>query len=487
MILSLFRKTSLYYRLNGIIIGGMLLLSALIGIVMVRTTSRLLENQVASRGFEIATSVGAMSSNDILLDDRYALSSRITGAMNHTEEVRYIIIADFAGNLLIDTFMGKFPAGLAQDIRRASLPAPDPDPYRVGGSADSRVVHYRSDEGPICEVIVPIEKGNIGFVRVGMSERGSQALLLRTIRRFLLLTLGACLLASAGATLLAHRIVKPIHTLAGAARQIRHGNYSVRAQVPDEAEVGMLAAAFNEMAASLQAEAIEHDRLLEELRAKEMARTVLLNRLFTVQEDERRRLSRELHDESGQSLASMLAYMKLLSSKLTTGPQRELLQQTRGVALDIMGNLRKLATELRPPILDDLGLTTAMRKYVDGFRDQHGCEVACELPETEPALDGPVSLALYRILQESLVNVAKHARARAVRVALRPLDGWIELEVADDGEGASADALAQAMRSDHLGVFGMRERTELLGGRFTLDSGPAQGTTVRAILPETLG
>jgi len=485
MILSLLRKASIYYRINGIIIGGMLLLSMTIGIVMVGTTRNLLEHQVASRGVEIATYIGAMSSNDILLDDHYTLSSRITATKNHSDDVRYIIIADFSGRLMNDTFLGHFPAGLAQDIGRMSVRNPDTELSE--GALDSRVVRYQSDEGPILEVIVPVEKGNVGYVRVGMSLRHTRNLLFTTIQRFLLITLMVCLLASAGATLLAHLIVKPIHDLAGAARQIRNGNYSVQAEVLDEAELGQLAAAFNEMAASLKQEAVEHDRLLEELRAKEVTRTSLLNKLFTVQEDERRRLSRELHDESGQSLASMLAYMKLLSSKLTTEPQKELLLQTRNVAMDIMGNLRRMAIELRPPILDDLGILTAMRKYIDTFRHHQGCSVACLLPDTDPMPAGPVSLALYRILQESLVNIAKHAQAGSVRIELAVRGRQIELSVSDDGTGASAEALAQAFRNHRLGIFGMKERTELLGGSFTLDSRPDRGTTVKAILPLDLG
>jgi signal transduction histidine kinase len=124
---------------------------------------------------------------------------------------------------------------------------------------------------------------------------------------------------------------------------------------------------------------------------------------------------------------------------------------------------------------------------VEAFREQNACAVTCDLPEQDPRADGAVSLALYRILQESLVNVAKHARASAVRVALRERDGWIELEVADDGTGVSEQDLAQAARRDHLGVSGMRERAELLGGSFTLESVPARGTTARALLPAKIG
>ena len=483
MILAMARKANLYYRINGIIIGVILILSLIIGALMVRITRNLLERQMENRGIEIATSIGASSSNDILLDDHYALSSRITANLKHADDIKYIIICDFAGRRLFDTFLGKFPAGLPQDISPLSFPVP----AEGEGELVSRAVTYASNDGPIREVTVPVEKGATGYVRVGMSAHSSQKLLSATIRRFLLITLLICLLASAVATLLAHLIVKPIRKLVVAAHQIRQGNYSVRAEVRDDAEVGQLARAFNEMAASLKAEAIEHDRLLEELRTKEAARTILLNKLFRVQEDERKRISRELHDESGQSLASMLAYLKLLSSKLDTEPQKELLLQARNVVTEIMGNLRSMAVELRPPVLDDLGILTAMRKYIDNFSRQQGCAVVCSFPEVEPRLDGTVSLALYRILQESLVNVAKHARARSVHVLVTALDRQVLLSVSDDGQGTTEAALAQAFGNNRLGIFGMRERAELLGGSFSMDSNPQRGTTVKAVLPQFLG
>ncbi|MDR3671683.1 MAG: HAMP domain-containing protein [Holophaga sp.] len=484
MILSIFKRANLYYRINGIIIGVILVLSLIIGVLMVRITRSLMERQLENRGIEIATSIGASSSNDILLDDHYALSSRITASRNHADDLKYIIICDFAGREMIDTFLGKFPAGLPQDINPIALPA---SAESSEGEPAPRVTTYASNEGPIREVTVPIEKGAIGYVRVGMSGRTSQKLLRATIRRFLLITLVICLLASAGATVLAHLIVKPIHRLVAAAHQIRKGNYSVRAEVRDDAEVGHLAQAFNEMAASLKAEAIEHDRLLEELRKKEAARAILLNKLFSAQEDERKRISRELHDESGQSLASMLAYLKLLSSTLTTEPQKELLLQARNVVTEIMGNLRAMAVELRPPVLDDLGILTAMQKYIDHFRRQQGCAVVCRFPDHEPRLDGTVSLALYRILQESLVNVAKHARAKTVHVLLAAQERQITLSVSDDGQGASQAELAQAFGNNRLGIFGMQERAELLGGSFSMVSDPQRGTTVKATLPPFLG
>ena len=483
MILSMFKRASLYYRINGIILGVILVLSLIIGALMVRITRSLLERQMENRGIEIATSIGASSSNDILLDDHYALSSRITANRNHADDVRYIIICDFAGRLLIDTFLGKFPAGLPQDIS----PLPLPGSGDGEGELVAKVTTYSSNEGPIREVTVPIEKGAIGYVRVGMSARSSRKLLSATIRRFLFITVLVCLLASAVATLLAHLIVKPIHRLVAAVHQIRKGNYSVRAEVRDDAEVGHLAQAFNEMTASLKAEAVENSRLLEELRAKEAARTHLLNKLFSVQEDERKRISRELHDESGQSLASMLAYLKLLSSKLDTEPQKELLLQARNVVTEIMGNLRSMAVELRPPVLDDLGILTAMRKYIDNFSRQQGCAVVCSFPDTEPRLDGTVSLALYRILQESLVNVARHAKASTVHVLVAAEDRQILLSVSDDGQGTTEAELAQAFGNNRLGIFGMRERAELLGGSFAMDSHPHCGTTVTATLPHFLG
>jgi signal transduction histidine kinase len=223
---------------------------------------------------------------------------------------------------------------------------------------------------------------------------------------------------------------------------------------------------------------------VEELRAKEGLRAELIKKMFTVQEEERKRISRELHDETGQLLASLLAYMKLLLSKLTDEHQKQLLQRSRDVAIDALGSLRRIAVELRPPVLDDLGLATAMNRYIQNFSEQQDITIHFSAPEGKFELGNEVSLALYRIFQESLTNIAKHAKATNVYISLILVGEAIKLIIQDDGVGIDTD-IVTSYRNNRLGIYGMSERAELLGGSLQLESGSG-GTTISVTLPSHL-
>ena len=253
-------------------------------------------------------------------------------------------------------------------------------------------------------------------------------------------------------------------------------------------EVGKLALVFNDMVRKLQEKQVENVRLVEELKLKEALRADLIRKLFVIQEDERKHLSRELHDETGQLLASLLAYMKLLLSKLKEEAQKDLLQKARDVAIHALGSLRKIAVDLRPPVLDDLGLAAAMLKYIQTFSEQQGIRVHVEMPEGKTDLGSEISLALYRILQESLTNIARHADAENVYISLLDSSEEISLIIKDDGIGICNAAEQETKRQKNgLGIYGMTERAELLGGTMKLESIYGTGTTVYVTLPKKLG
>jgi signal transduction histidine kinase len=476
------RQASIYYKINGIIISMLLLLSIIIGVIMIGTTTKLMDQQIEKRGAEIASYIAALSSNDILLDDNYALFYRINRAKNNTEDVKYILITDSAGRILAHTFDGNLPKGLpvyllSQDRDLTSYSLTTADGYQT--------IKYNSNEGSVRELIVPIESGAIGFVRVGMSEKNTQELLSHKLNEFFITTLFVCLLAVIGSTYLAYLIIYPMRSLTKAARQIQQGNFSVQTKIHTEDEVGDLAAVFNDMIASLKEKDSENNHLLQELRAKEDIRTVLMTKLFTIQEEERKRISRELHDETSQSLASLLAYMKVLLSKLTDDKQRELLLNAREVAINVLGGLRKMAVELRPPVLDDLGIVAAMAKYITNFSEQQHLKVSFSPPYEKLILNNEIALTLYRILQESLTNISKHAHATDVNITLEQSEGNIILIIYDNGLGIRSGALEAARQKNRLGIYGMKERVELLGGTFTFHSISDQGTTITVLLPIT--
>jgi signal transduction histidine kinase len=204
-----------------------------------------------------------------------------------------------------------------------------------------------------------------------------------------------------------------------------------------------------------------------------------LERIVAAQELERRRLARELHDETGQALTSILLALR----SIETAPSPEQLKQTLANARELvqatLQDVRQLAVELRPSALDDFGLAPALQRLLNGFADQTGISVAFESTLADERLPTEIETALYRIVQEALTNIVKHARAGRVSITLTSTPDSISLLIEDDGVGLDP----HHSREGGLGLTGMRERVELLGGRLTLESPPTAGTTIRAQVP----
>lgn len=469
-----FVNASFYYKINFLVIAMILLSGSLIGFIMLRTTSELLESQLEKRGVEIANSLASLSVNDILLEDDLSLSDRLNKTKNNNEEVRYILLTDTTGHVIVSTFQHRLPEGLD----RIRLPEETTD-----GDA-SWIKRFSSNEGMVRELLFPIEKGSVGYLRIGLSENTMRSLLAEKIRDIVLAILSICTLAAVGTTWLSYLLVKPIRLLVDAVVRIQNGDYEVRLNVRRGDEIGNLARVFDKMAHNLRKKRRENKELLQELQAKEALRLSLIRRLFTVQEDEQRRLSRELHDETGQCMASLLAYIKVLQSKLTTDEQRMLLGEAREVTVNVLEGIRKMAVELRPPALDDLGVVAAMEKYISNFKKHAGIAVSFSVPKDKVKAAGDVEVSLYRILQESLTNIYRHAQAKTASIVLRQNENSVYLEIWDDGCGMAEDALLAAREKNRLGLFGIQERVELLGGSLEIISSPGAGTRLFVTLPK---
>jgi signal transduction histidine kinase len=197
--------------------------------------------------------------------------------------------------------------------------------------------------------------------------------------------------------------------------------------------------------------------------------------LLEGQELERRRLARELHDETGQALASILLGLKPLEEQV--GEEHvALIRELVGSAL---AEVRRLTVELRPPALDDFGLEAALERLAGVVGERSGLEVRLRVGLAERELAAEQETAIYRIVQEAITNVVKHADARSISVVVAASEGGVRAVVEDDGRGFDPGAV----RDDALGLVGMRERVHLLGGRFEVESARESGTRIVAELP----
>jgi signal transduction histidine kinase len=206
-----------------------------------------------------------------------------------------------------------------------------------------------------------------------------------------------------------------------------------------------------------------------------------LRRVVDAQELERARLARELHDETGQALTSILLGLKHLDDVIETDDARVATASLRELVVTTLQDVRRLAVELRPSALDDFGLVPAIERLAGTLAEQSELVVDLEARLGEQRLPAEAETALYRIVQEALTNVVKHASARRVSITLVRKEGFAVVVVEDDGRGFDP----RTTRTGSLGFVGMRERVELVGGRLTVESAPGAGTTIAAEVPVT--
>ena len=279
-------------------------------------------------------------------------------------------------------------------------------------------------------------------------------------------------------TVLLRASFRPLFTLLATIREISKGKTDARAHlISSDAEVGELALAFNSM--------------LDKLEAARREQAMLI---IQAQEEEQRRIALELHDEAGQNLTALLVHTELLQQYLQVFPataandqaQKQLangLTQLNTLTLQTLEGIRVLAQQLRPSVLDDLGLLAAFRWLAEDGRQRLHLAITLEIQGFEKVpekkhLPSKHELALFRIAQESLTNVARHANAKHVSLSLVQQTHSIAVRVDDDGDGYDMEHTDAG-----LGVFGMRERATLLGGKLTTTSQKGKGTTVEAVLP----
>jgi two-component system sensor histidine kinase UhpB len=240
----------------------------------------------------------------------------------------------------------------------------------------------------------------------------------------------------------------------------------------------------------------ERKRAEAELRVSGERLRALSGRLESLREEERTRISREIHDQLGQLLTGLKMELRWVEDRLTTGEgctEANLMLErvVEAVALvdQVMESVRRIAAELRPDMLDSLGLLNALQFELDRFGKLAGVEVAAELPEHLEVLPSAVRTGVFRIFQEALTNVARHAGSKRVEVTLRVAGGRARLQVKDDGVGM---AMAEIGGVRSLGILGMQERAKLLGAELRFESAPGAGTTVLLDFPlqaasETVG
>jgi len=345
------------------------------------------------------------------------------------------------------------------------------------------------------------------YALAGLSEEyvyaGAQRMLRLSLTGLAVIGLVALLAAWLSAELM---IVRRTKRVVHAAERMAAGDLSARAGLQEDfSEVGQLAHAFDAMAASLQERDTENARLIAEMQqlnaglearvAKRTEQLLVSNtrlvasqselrrlseELMRITEQERTRISREIHDQLGQLLTAIKMELRAIERALARDPQvaSEHIKETAGLVDETIRTVRRISADLRPGILDDFGLGAAIEWQMEQFRKRTGMEAELAVEIVEESLSKDMATAAFRILQEALTNVARHAEATQVNVAVRTTDAELLLTVRDNGKGLNPDPNHRS-----FGVVGMRERARQFGGSVTLSDNPGGGAMVHLRMP----
>lgn len=458
------------------LVGGVSVRTKILGIVLALTTvlglgitwqvrvvmERVFIGELENRGHSVVSDLASRSADPILLNDTFALYQLLTETVANHPDLRYAFVVDTSGHVLAHTFgENGFPTALL------TLNAPAND-------RDSHHQLYNSNEGRIHDFAAPILDRRAGVARLGLSETRLHGVVNAVTGQMLLTTVVVALAGIAAAMGLTWLLTRPILDLVATTRRVGAGDLTVRAPHWANDEIGALADAFNQMVADLDA---SRQAVIE----KELARGRLLERLINAQEEERKRIARELHDGVGQALTSLMVGMKVTGQMDDLPAVRESVKDLHRVASESLEQVRMLSRQLRPSVLDDLGLAVALERYAAEFAQLYPritVDLHCDLPIR---LTPTTETALYRIIQEAMTNAGRHGAASTISVLLTCRDSHVRAIIEDDGDGFDPGAARRASQS--VGIHGMAERAELAGGRLDIESS-SEGTTVYVEVPD---
>jgi signal transduction histidine kinase len=375
-------------------------------------------------------------------------------------------------------------------------------PMIASGRPGTTIHHVRNGADHV--VAYQPFRSHPGGVVVEQTEDAAFVIPQEMQRTLLVYGVAALLIASAAAWLHAHSVVRPIRRLTGDAARMASGDLDSPIVVSRDDEIGELAHRFDEMRVKLKASLEESARWAGELerRFDERTREVegknrelnvlsrirrqLLAKTISAQEEERKRLARELHDDSAQTLTAVLMTLKTAEDALPAASHgaRQAMDRSRSQLEVALREIRKAIVDLRPSALDDLGLAAAVRSYANDHLRPLGIKVAFAISGDEQRATGAAATAIFRIVQEAVNNVARHSGARRAKITLEFGASAVATVVEDDGTGFDPEGLRQPQESGRgFGLLGMRERAELFGGHVEIESGAGQGTSVRVRVP----
>jgi signal transduction histidine kinase len=449
-------------KILGIVLGLVLLMGAVVTFQVRATLMQTMNAQFQDQAISVAHDIAARSTDLILINDLYGLHQLLSDTLVNNSNVRYAFVVSESGRVLAHTFGDGFPLDLL-------------DINRVASDQHHETIILDTSEGRIWDTAVPIFGGQAGIARIGLSDASLRRTLETLTGQLLLTTVMVAVIGVSAAAALTWILTRPILQLVRVAESVESGDYSQRLPRWADDEVGTLTVAFNRMSDALQS---AHEERLE----REQLRAEYVSGIIRAQEEERKRIARELHDSTSQSLTSLMIGLKALISTPDKEGMVRRAEELRSVAGDTLENVHALALQLRPSVLDDLGLPEALRRHVADCRKRHHLDIDIAITGLDNSrLPQDVETALYRITQEALTNIVRHSQADTASIFIERTEHKVRAIIDDDGKGFDAAAIPGS--EGHLGLYGIRERAELLSGHLTIESELGQGTSLYVEIP----
>lgn len=490
---------SLRTKLTLLIEGSMLVLGVGTGWLASVRLEASIDEELRMRGFAAVADLAARSVGPLLAGDLAALRRLVTNVARQ-DHVEYVAVLGPDGRVVMHSDLSQLGAKLAGTVGTLAVASHD---------AGLLPLTSRSPGASGYDLYSPIQVvgERLGSVVLGYSRAPAQAALARMRRDLASVWLFAAVFSGCLAFLVSSYISRPIRRIASAMRQAPDDEVGLVGFPHGKDELGNLVASYNEMARDLathrqhlselveartaalreantrlEREVAERARMEGELLTSRQELRDLASDLRSVREQERADVAREIHDELGQALTVLKMDVHWVGQRIC-GAGDAVTSRLAGMSNSIDATVqavRRLSSRLRPQLLDDLGLSAAIEWQAREFQQHSGvtCEVASD-PE-DIVLDEASSTALFRICQETLTNVARHASASRVDIALTKGRRSVELAIADNGHGLDA---AEPKDPRARGLLGIRERVRALGGVVAITSRPGQGTTVTVSLP----
>jgi len=453
---SLFQ--SLRFRLIASVVSiEIIMLSLLvwnnISIIQATHTDRLRDTATS-----MIQQIARTSGNYMVAVDYASLEDYLSNIIDY-QELSYLVILDRDEHAVIA--LGAFPAR----------------PWPV---ADTHPAQVKDGSYDVSDVIT-VAGQPMGRVLMGFSLSLMEEAIRKSRTRGISIAAAEIILTVIVTVLIGLGLTRRLGILAAAAQQVGKGDYSIRIPIEAADEVGRTASAFNQMVTEVSNRTQQLEAAESQSRTLLAENRNLVHTSLHVQEEERKHLARELHDELGQCITAIQADAESIRDLSGNGDRR--IETSASAILDVSSRIYEVVhammQRLRPGVLDDLGLVEALKEELSTWQDRHP-EIETNLDATGnlDSLDERINITIYRIVQECLTNIARHAGATRVSISLSGNIDSLVLSVSDNGRG-----LDQSTPSDGLGLVGMRERAEGLGGEFMLTSEQGAGVTIRIRIP----